>query len=119
VICDAFLWDVPDGGNQLVASVGERIACDLKTSLSRLGGQLRRNEEQDQLIHGGIAIYGSGSQSEELMRAATQKAAQAGVVMTMHNNFTPEQTARDDARFGGKHNMVAFAEKGLLNEHCS
>lgn len=119
VISDAFLWDVPDGGNQLVASVGGRVPCDLKSALSKLGGQLRRNREKDQLIHGGIAIYGSGSQSEELMRAATQKAAQAGVAMTMHNNFTPEQTARDDARFGGKHNIVAYAEKGLLNRHCS
>ena len=112
-MADPFVWDVTDGGNALAGKM-LRAPCNLERSLKILGGQLARNANRRSLIRGHVAIYGSGSQSEELMRAAKSCADENGVVMTMHHNFTPEQAGRDDARFGGAHSIKTFAEKGLI-----
>lgn len=116
-LADPYVWDVTDGGNAMAGKM-PRSPCNREHALRILGGQLARNRNQRSLVRGHVAIYGSGSQSEELMRAAKDCAEAGGVVMTMHHNFTPEQAARDDARFGGQHSMKTFAEKGLIGR-CS
>ncbi len=117
-LADPYLWDVPDGGNVLADKIAA-APCTRERALKLLGGQLARNRNRRSLVRGHVAIYGSGSQSEELMRAAKTCAEENGVVMTMHHNFTPVQAAKDDARFGGQHSIKAFAEKGLLGRCCS
>jgi 5-methylthioadenosine/S-adenosylhomocysteine deaminase len=111
---DPFLWDVAEGGNPLPAMIPRRAPCTRERALGLLGRELRRNKDGDGRIRGHVVLYGSGSQSEELMRAAKACADDHGVVMNMHHNFTPEQAERDDRRFGGAHSMVTFAEKGLI-----
>jgi len=117
-VADPFLWDVADGGNPLPALMPGRAPCSRERALRLLGGQLARNRA-DGLIRGHVALYGSGSQSEELMRAAKACADEHGVVLNMHHNFTPEQAERDDRRFGGGHTLVTFAEKGLLGRNST
>jgi 5-methylthioadenosine/S-adenosylhomocysteine deaminase len=117
---DPFLWDVIDGGNALPPMLKDRIACSTDHALKTLGGQLRRNSDPEALIRGHVVIYGSGSQTIELMRAAKAVADRNNVVFNMHHNFTAEQTARDDARLGGgRHAMTAFAEHGLLGANST
>jgi len=118
-VADPFLWDVADGGNQLVAPMARRAPCNRERALGLLGRQLWRNKDESRRIRGHVALYGSGSQSEELMRAANACADEHRVVMNMHHNFTPEQAERDDKRFGGGHTLVTFAEKGLINRRSA
>jgi cytosine/adenosine deaminase-related metal-dependent hydrolase len=118
-VADPFLWDVPDGGNALVAPMAHRAPCDRAGALGRLGGQLWRNKDDARRIRGHVSLYGSGSQSEELMHAANACAEEHRVVMNMHHNFTPEQAERDDRRFGGRHTLVAFAEKKLIGRRST
>jgi len=117
-VADPFLWDVPDGGNALVAPMAGRAPCTRERALRLLGQQVRRNEDEARRIRGHVALYGSGSQSEELMRAANACAGENRVVMNMHHNFTPEQAERDDRRFGG-HTLVVFAAKGLIGRQSA
>jgi 5-methylthioadenosine/S-adenosylhomocysteine deaminase len=118
-VADPFLWDVADGGNQLVAPMARRAPCNRERALGLLGRQLWRNKGESGRIRGHVALYGSGSQSEELMRAANACADEHRVVMNMHHNFTPEQAERDDRRFGGGHTLVTFAEKGLIGRRSA
>ena len=118
-VADPFLWDVPDGGNALAAPMPERAPCAAPRALGRLGGQLWRNKDDARRIRGHVSLYGSGSQSEELMHAANACADEHRVVLNMHHNFTPEQAERDDKRFGGRHTLVAFAEKGLIGRNST
>ena len=113
-VADPFLWDVPDGGNQLVAPMADRAPCNRARARELLGRQLWRNKDQARRIRGHVALYGSGSQSEELMQGAYACADEHRVVMNMHHNFTPEQAERDDRRFGGGHTLVTFAERKLI-----
>jgi len=115
---DPYLWDVPDGGNALADKI-RRAPCSRERSLKLLGEQLKRNRNERSLVRGHVAIYGSGSQSEELMRAAKDCADANGVTFTMHHNFTPVQAERDDKRFGGQHSIRTFHEKGLLGRRCA
>jgi len=112
---DPFLWDVIDGGNALPPMLKDRAPCSTEHAVAALGKQLKRNADPDALVRGHVVIYGSGSQTIELMRAAKDTADRNGVVFNMHHNFTAEQTARDDARLGGgRHSLTVFAEHGLL-----
>jgi cytosine/adenosine deaminase-related metal-dependent hydrolase len=117
-VADPFLWDVADGGNVLPPLMRERAPCTRERALRLLGGQVARNRA-DGLIRGHVALYGSGSQSEALMRAAKACADEHGVVLNMHHNFTPEQAERDDRRFGGAHSLVTFADKGLVGRNAT
>jgi cytosine/adenosine deaminase-related metal-dependent hydrolase len=116
-LADPYLWDVADGGNSRPATT-PRIPNDPERAFAVLGGELRRNRDPNALVRGHVGIYGGGSQSERLMRAAKQCADANGVVFTMHHNFTLDQTHRDDSRFGGGHSMVAFGARGLLGPNC-
>ncbi|MDX8463304.1 amidohydrolase family protein [Mesorhizobium humile] len=112
-LADPYLWDVSDAGNSRPSNTA-RIPNDAERAFKVLGRQLARNKDPDGLVRGHVAIYGEGSQSEQLMRAAKECADAAGVTFTMHHNFTVEQAERDDARFGGGSSMVHFARCGLL-----
>ncbi|RWN94617.1 amidohydrolase family protein [Mesorhizobium sp.] len=117
-LADPYLWDVSDAGNSRPSKTA-RIPNDSERAFKVLGGQLARNKDPYGLVRGHVAIYGEGSQSEPLMRAAKECADAAGVTFTMHHNFTPEQAERDDARLsGGSSSMVYFAQRGLLGPNC-
>jgi len=110
-LSDCMLWDTV-GGEPLAAEV-PRAPCDNARARRELGGQLKRNRDKDALARGHVALYGSGSASDELMREAKRLADREGVVYHQHQSLTAGEAASDRRRFG-KPAMVHFAEQGLI-----
>jgi 5-methylthioadenosine/S-adenosylhomocysteine deaminase len=113
-LADCLLWDIV-GGEPLAAEI-QRAPCDGTRARRELGGQLKRNRDPDALVRGHVALYGSGSASEELMRAATTLAESEGVVYHQHQSLTRAEADYDRQRFS-KPAMVHFAERGLLGKN--
>lgn len=113
-LADCMLWDIV-GGEPLAADI-QRAPCDGARARRELGGQLKRNRDPDALARGHVALYGSGSASEELMREAMDLAAREGVVYHQHQSLTTGEADYDRQRFG-KPAMVHFAERGLIGRN--
>ena len=90
---------------------------DTKTCLNQLGGQLWRNKDPESLIRAHISIYGLGTQSEELMRAAKACADENNVRFNMHQSQCIDDATIDVRRFGHPA-YVQWAEMGILDENC-
>ncbi len=112
-LCESYLMDVK--GPQLSAI--ERAPLDLDRCLADLGNQLRRNADPDALVRGHVAIYGMGSQSEELTRAAKACADENDAPFTMHQSQCADDAEFDAERFGS-HPMVYWQEIGVLDSRC-
>lgn len=117
-LADPFIWDTTDGGNTLAAHI-RRAPADAKRARDLLGREVRRKRDTEGLVHAHVAIYGSGSASKELEIEAKRLADAHAVTFNQHQNFTPEQTAIEDARFGGGHNLLRFEEWGLLGANST
>ncbi len=61
---------------------------------------MHRNKDPDALVRGYVAIYGLGTASDELLRAARAVSDEGGVAFHQHEGYTPEATAGDEARIG-------------------
>lgn len=114
-LADCMLWDIV-GGEPLAADI-TRAPCDGARARRELGGQLKRNRDPDALVRGHVALYGSGSATEELMREATSLATREGVVYHQHQSLAKSESDYDLQRFG-KPAMVHFAEQGLIGPNC-
>lgn len=110
-IADCMLWDLV-GGDPMAAEI-PRAPCSTDHALSELGGQLWRNRDDDTLVRGHVAVYGCGSATEELMRAAKDLADREGVVFHQHQSLMVADAGYDEQRFG-KPALVHFAETGLI-----
>jgi 5-methylthioadenosine/S-adenosylhomocysteine deaminase len=97
-LCDPFLWDYPQG--LAMTEEIEGAPATLERSLEVLGGELRRNADPDALVRGHVGLYGMSTFTDELAIAAKRCADEAGVVLTLHQNFEPADTDADDQRFG-------------------
>jgi cytosine/adenosine deaminase-related metal-dependent hydrolase len=115
-LADPFLWD-STGLFQGAAEV-DRAPPTLARCLKSLGRELWRNRDPDALVGAHVAVYGSGSASDDLLRAAKRCADDNGVVLNQHQSFTPEGAAREDARLG-RHALVHFAELGVLGPNVT
>lgn len=114
LIGDPFLWDLPaSAGTHSMA----RAPRDLKRSLKLLGGQLRRNKP-DALVRGCIVLFGLGSASDELMRAAKDMADRNGVIFSQHQSFDLHDTEADEARLG-RRPICHYADRGLIGDNCT
>lgn len=116
VLGDAFIWDQPQG---LAMGKADHDACPgcatkaqlhnlldrapktREEALATLGTQLARNSDPEALVTGHVAVLGLGTASEELMMAAKHKADEAGVVLNIHQSYSPADTLADRTRFGG------------------
>ena len=87
-IGDPFLWDLPSSDDTHDMA---RMPRDLDRSLNLLGGQLKRNKE-DALVRGCVVLFGLGSASDALMRAAKEIADQNGVIFSQHQSFDHHDT---------------------------
>lgn len=114
-LADPYLSDSL-GGTQMAAL--DRSPPSLERCLKLMGRELRRNREPNALIGGHVAVYGSGSASDELLRAAKACADDNGVVFTQHQSFLPQAVETDDKRLG-KHALVHFEEIGVLGPNVS
>jgi 5-methylthioadenosine/S-adenosylhomocysteine deaminase len=88
-----------------------------KRALDLLGQQLSRNSTSDALVRGHVNVYGIASASDELEREAKECADEAGVVLTQHQNFDPEDVNADDTRWE-KHALTHMHEIGCLGPNC-
>ena len=90
-LADPYLWDdmslmdtIPGLRSDKLAA---RVAPNLDRCLKLLGGQLFRNRDRDGITHGHIALYGEGTASDELYRAAKRVADDEGVILNSHIGF--------------------------------
>jgi len=113
-LSDPYLWDLV-GGEPAAAEI-ERAPASEERCLKLMGGELKRNKEKDGLVRGHIALYGLGSATEPLLRAAKAEADAAGVVFHQHQNFMAGDRAYDRERFG-RDPLVHLAEMGVLGRN--
>ena len=106
---DPWLWDVGGEGHMAI----NRAPFDTKRSLSLLGGELRRNSDPDTLVRGHVAVYGSGTQTDELMEAGKACADENDVTFNSHQSMSEGDSERD-----GRHAYLHWAEKGILDSKC-
>src|SRR5207247_1475368 len=89
-LADPYLWDQRDIMDQMPRlvspSLEARTPFDLDRALRILGTQLHRNR-QEGLVRGYVALYGLGTASDELERAAKDCAARYGVAFMQHLGF--------------------------------
>jgi cytosine/adenosine deaminase-related metal-dependent hydrolase len=136
VISDAFIWDQPqgmaqgmvesaatgcDGCNAAARAHAElrRAPHSREEALTRMGAELHRNADRDALVTAHIAILGLGTASEVLMMEAKQRADAAGVVLNLHQSYSPADTGADRQRFGGKDPVVHLADIGFLDRNIT
>lgn len=131
VISDAFIWDQPQGMSQGMLESGcngcnaaararptlVRAPQTRQEALASMGHELHRNGDPDALVTGHIAILGLGTASETLMMEAKERADAAGVVLNLHQSYSPADTEADRRRFGGKDPLVHLAEIGFLDRN--
>lgn len=131
IIADSFIWDQPQGFAQGMedhtcegCATAARARPTLKRApqtraeaLAALGGELHRNADPDALVTGHVAILGLGTASEELMLEAKRRADAAGVVLNLHQSYSPADTAADRNRFGGTDPLVHLAKVGFLDRN--
>lgn len=110
-VSDCMLWDLV-GGEPMAAEI-PRAPCSLERSRREMGGQLKRNQDDNGLARGHVAIYGSGSATDELMREAKSLADREGVPVHQHQSLMMADADYDRNRFG-KPALVHFAEQGLI-----
>lgn len=113
-LADPFLWDLV-GGEPSAANI-KRAPCDARRAEKLLGTQIKRNGNKDGLVRGHVALYGLGSATEPLLKAAKKLADETGNVFHQHQNFMAGDADYDRGRFG-KDPLVHLAEIGMLGRN--
>jgi 5-methylthioadenosine/S-adenosylhomocysteine deaminase len=131
VLSDAFIWDQPQGMSQGMLEEGcdgcnaaaqarptlARAPQTRREALASMGRELHRNRNPNALVTGHIAILGLGTASEALMMEGKGRADAAGVILNIHQSYSPADTEADRRRFGGKDPLVHLAEIGFLDRN--
>ena len=111
-VSDCMLWD--RDGDPMAVQI-ERAPCDRARVERMLGEQVRRRPPgHEGLVRAHVALYGIGSGSEEIMRAAKRVADDTGAVFHQHQNFMAGDVAVDRERFG-KAPLVRLNEIGVMD----
>jgi cytosine/adenosine deaminase-related metal-dependent hydrolase len=112
---DPFLWDMPAAPGVHVMSRAPRA---LDRSLALLGAQLKRNSKPDGLVRGCVVLFGLGSASDELVKAAKHIADENNAIFSQHQSFGPNDAAADERRLG-KRALCHFSEIDVLGHNCT
>ncbi|MBM3560425.1 MAG: amidohydrolase family protein [Alphaproteobacteria bacterium] len=119
-LADPYLWDETEMMKTipglLSPSLARRVPPDRDRCLKLLGGQLHRNRDRDGIVHGHVALYGEGTASDELLRAAKSLADREGVILNSHIGYDLDLAAAMEARWG-KPRFVHLAEIGVLGRN--
>ncbi len=117
-LADPYLWDrreLMDHLPHLISrSLETRVPFDSDLALRQLGGQLHRNADTGGLVRGYVAIYGLGTASDELQRAAKVCADAGGVTFALHLGYTQEMSTAEESLWG-RPALVRLAELGILD----
>lgn len=99
-----YLWDQIETMRELPGlesqSLYRRAPPDLKRCLKELDRELHWNGNPDGRTHGYVSVYGLGTASDALLRAAKTAADTAGVVFQQHEGYTPAASNADRKRLG-------------------
>jgi cytosine/adenosine deaminase-related metal-dependent hydrolase len=121
-LADPYLWDDPSLldviGGLKSDSLFARVPPTRERALRQLGGQLFRNRDKDGILHGHVALYGEGTASDELLRAAKALADRDGVILNSHLGFDVDLAEAMEARW--KQPRFAYlAERGVLGTNTT
>ncbi len=121
-LADPYLWDdaslLDVIGGLKSESLLARVPAERQRALGRLGGQLFRNRDKDGIVHGHVALYGEGTASDELMRAAKALADREEVIVNTHVGFDIDLADAMEARWG-RPRFAYLAERGLLGPNTT
>lgn len=112
---DPYIWDI---GGEWAAPFAKRIPPDLGRALDLLGGQLKRNRDEEALVRGHVAMTGHATASDELELAAKACADEHGAILNQHQSYAASDTSADD-ELRGQHPLAHFGEIGVLGENCA
>ena len=114
-----YLWDRREAFNAIPALVSSsliaRAPTDHDRSLRQMDTELHRNKDPEALVRGYIFVYGLGTASPELLRAAHSCARDNGVPLHMHAGYVPEEAETFRAATGTSQ-LVHLQELGVLDE---
>jgi cytosine/adenosine deaminase-related metal-dependent hydrolase len=117
-VTDPYVWDsseIMDNIPRLISpTLRARAPFGLEHSLKILGSQLKWNDNPDGLVRGYISLYGLGTASDELQRAAWRLARSAKVPFVQHAGYVVGLTEWVEARVG-KPYVLHLAELGVLD----
>ena len=115
-----YLWDRSepfDAVPSLVSpSLTARAPVDLDRSLEQLDVELHRNKDSEALVRGYVFLYGLGTASPELLRAAHSCARDNDVPLFLHAGYVPGETEIYRA-LNGASQLAHLQELGVLDEH--
>ena len=117
-VADPYLWDRREVMAQVPRLISPgleaRVPFDLDRALRTLGGQLRRNADPEARVRGHVVLYGLGTASDELQRAAKACADRHRVACIQHAGYVPAMTAAEDAQWG-EPSVCHLAGLGVLD----
>jgi 5-methylthioadenosine/S-adenosylhomocysteine deaminase len=121
-LADPYLWDDPSLMDVIAGlkspSLFARVPPTRDRSLKLMGGQLRRNRNADGILHGHVALYGEGTASDELLRAAKALADREGVMFNSHLGFDVDMAAAMEARWE-RPRFAHLRELGVLGPNAT
>jgi cytosine/adenosine deaminase-related metal-dependent hydrolase len=122
MLAGCYVWDQIDIMRHLGSldsrSLYDRAPPALERCLDQLGSELHRNRDADALVRGYVSVYGLGTASDTLLRAAKKLADDSGVIFQQHEGYVPAASTADKERLG-KPRITHLAEIGVLgNNSC-
>lgn len=121
-LADPYLWDDMSLMDTIPGLRSDKLAARVPPNRDRclklLGGQLFRNRDHDGILHGHIALYGEGTASDELYRAAKGVADREGVILNSHIGFDLDLAAAME-RHWLKPRFLHLAELGVIGPNTT
>ena len=115
-----YLWDRGESFEAIPTlaspSLMARATIDHDRCIKELDAELHRNRNADALVRGYIFVYGEGTASPELLRAAHACARDNGVPLHIHAGYVPEGADLYHTLTGKRH-LVHLQELGFLGEN--
>jgi 5-methylthioadenosine/S-adenosylhomocysteine deaminase len=122
LLAGPYLWDqieiMEHMGRLRSRALYDRAPPNLDRCLNQLGRELHRNRDENALVRGYVAVYGVGTASDALLRAAKACADEADVPFHQHEGYVPEATAADRQRLG-KSRIVHLQDLGVLGHNAT
>ena len=122
LLAGTYVWDQIEIMKQLGPLDSDllygRAPPKLERCLDEMGKQLWRNTDPDALVRGFVMIYGTGTASDELERAAHALAKSAGAPFHQHESYLPSAYGFDRERLGHSR-LIHLHELGVLDGHST
>ena len=119
LVAPTYLWDRRECFDAMPAlesqSLMARAPIDRARCLDQLDAELHRNVDAEALVRGFVFVYGVGTASPDLLRAAHACARANGVPLHLHAGYVPEE-AEIYRALNGTSQLVHLHELGVLDE---